>query len=45
MADWQMRDATTRFSEVIERAQVEGPQTIMRHGSPHAVLIDDGGVA
>ena len=30
MATWQVQEAKTRFSEVIERARTEGPQTITR---------------
>ena len=39
MATWQIQDAKSRFSEVIERAQAEGPQTITRHGTARAVLL------
>jgi prevent-host-death family protein len=39
MATWQVQEAKTRFSEVIERARTEGPQTITRHGAPHAVVL------
>ncbi len=39
MATWQVQDAKTRFSELIERARVEGPQTITRHGAERAVLL------
>jgi len=39
MAIWQVQDAKTRFSEVIERAQKEGPQTITRHGAERAVIL------
>jgi len=38
MAAWQVRDAKTRLSEVIERACAEGPQTITRHGKERAVV-------
>jgi antitoxin Phd len=43
MATWQLQDAKTRLSELIERAFVEGPQTITRHGAERAVIlsIDD----
>lgn len=43
MQAWQVQDAKTRLSELIERAQVEGPQAITRHGHARAVLlsIDD----
>jgi antitoxin Phd len=39
MKTWQVQEAKTHFSEVIERAQKEGPQTITRHGKPRAVVM------
>lgn len=39
MATWQVQDAKTRLSEVIERAHREGPQTITRHGTARAVVL------
>ena len=39
MAVWQVQDAKARFSEVIERAHTEGPQTITRHGAERAVVL------
>jgi len=39
MGIWQVQDAKTRFSEVIERARSEGPQTITRHGTERAVVL------
>ena len=39
MANWQVQDAKTHFSEVIERARSEGPQTITRHGAERAVIL------
>jgi antitoxin Phd len=39
MAAWQIQHAKTRLSEVIERAQTEGPQTITRHGAERAVVL------
>jgi antitoxin Phd len=39
MATWQVQDAKTRFSEMIERARTEGPQTISRHGTERAVVL------
>ena len=39
MATWQVQDAKTRLSELIERARVEGPQTITRHGAERAVVL------
>ena len=39
MTTWQVQQAKTHFSEVIERAQSEGPQTITRHGKPRAIVL------
>ena len=39
MTNWQVQEAKSRFSELVERAQHEGPQTITRHGTPRAVLL------
>jgi len=39
MSVWQVQEAKSRLSEVIERAQSEGPQTITRHGTERAVLL------
>ena len=39
MAIWKFQDARTRFSEVIERAHTEGPQTITRQGAERAVVL------
>jgi len=39
MAIWQLQDAKTRFSEVIECARRDGPQTITRHGTARAVVL------
>jgi antitoxin Phd len=39
MAVWQVQEAKTRLSEVIEQARTEGPQTITRHGTERAVIL------
>jgi prevent-host-death family protein len=39
MAVWQVQDAKTRLSEVIERARTEGPHTITRHGAERAIVL------
>jgi antitoxin Phd len=39
MPTWQVQQAKTRLSEVIERARTEGPQTIARHGAERAVVL------
>jgi antitoxin Phd len=36
---WQLQQAKTRLSEVIEEAQTKGPQVITRHGAERAVLL------
>ncbi|WP_313074785.1 type II toxin-antitoxin system Phd/YefM family antitoxin [Melaminivora sp.] len=33
-AVWQVQEAKNHFSELIERAVNEGPQTVTRHGKP-----------
>jgi len=39
MTTWQVQQAKTHLSEVIERARREGPQVITRHGKPRAVVL------
>ncbi|WP_375449603.1 type II toxin-antitoxin system Phd/YefM family antitoxin [uncultured Devosia sp.] len=39
MATWQVQQAKSRLSEVIEKAQNEGPQTITKHGVDVAVVL------
>jgi prevent-host-death family protein len=39
MRAWQLQEAKDQLSEVIETAQVRGPQMITRHGRPRAVLL------
>jgi prevent-host-death family protein len=39
MAVWQLQEAKTRLSEVIEEANTKGPQVITRHGSERAVIL------
>lgn len=36
---WQVQEAKTRFSELIEHARLEGPQTITWHGRERAVVL------
>ena len=36
---WQLQAAKSRLSEVVDRAQQEGPQVITRHGREAAVLL------
>jgi antitoxin Phd len=39
MAVWQVQEAKTRLSEVIEEANSKGPQFITRHGTERAVIL------
>lgn len=39
MASWQVQEAKTRLSEVIEDAHRKGPQIITRHGAERAVVL------
>jgi len=39
MAIWQLQEAKTRLSELIEEANAKGPQIITRHGSERAVIL------
>jgi prevent-host-death family protein len=39
---WTLQDAKNRFSEVVEHALNEGPQTITRRGKETAVLLSVG---
>ena len=36
---WQLQQAKTRLSEVIEEAHTSGPQIITRHGTERAVVL------
>ena len=40
MANWTVATAKAKFSELIDRAQGDGPQTITRHGRPAVVVVD-----
>jgi prevent-host-death family protein len=39
MQHWKLQDAKNRFSEVVKRANAEGPQTVTVHGKPAAVVL------
>lgn len=39
MSVWQIQEAKTHFSEVIEEANSNGPQVITRHGSERAIIL------
>ena len=36
---WQLQEAKNRLSEVVRKAQNEGPQTITLHGKDAAVVV------
>jgi prevent-host-death family protein len=37
--NWTVAEAKAKFSEIIERAVSEGPQTITKHGRTTAVVV------
>lgn len=39
MTSWQLQDAKSKFSELIDRVLEEGPQVITRHGVEVAVVM------
>jgi len=39
MGTWPVQEAKARFSELMERALTEGPQTITRHGAERVVVL------
>jgi prevent-host-death family protein len=39
MATWQVQQAKSHFSELLEKAEREGPQTITKHGAEKAVVL------
>ena len=39
MATWQLQNAKARLSEVVDKAQSEGPQFVTRHGKDWAVVL------
>jgi prevent-host-death family protein len=39
MDKWQLQDAKNRFSEVVKKAQQNGPQIVTRHGIEAVVVI------
>jgi antitoxin Phd len=39
MASWQVQEAKTRLSEVIDKACNDGPQIITKHGAERAVVL------
>ncbi len=39
MQTWQLQDAKSRFSELVDRALAEGPQLVTRRGAEAVVVI------
>jgi prevent-host-death family protein len=39
MAQWQTADAKQQFTSLVARAEDEGPQVVMRHNKPVAVVL------
>ena len=39
MSGWQLQTAKSQFSELVKRAQSDGPQQITVHGKPVAMVI------
>ena len=39
MKTWQVQQAKTHLSELIEQARTDGPQLITRHGNEQAVVL------
>jgi prevent-host-death family protein len=37
---WTVAEAKAKFSEVIDRARSDGPQTVTRHGRNAVVIVD-----
>ena len=39
MPTWKVQEAKARLSELLEKANAEGPQVIARHGKDRAVVL------
>ena len=37
--EWQLQEAKAKFSELVEKARMQGPQTVTRHGKPVVVVL------
>lgn len=37
--EWQLQEAKARFSELVQKAIEEGPQTVTRRGKPCVVVL------
>jgi prevent-host-death family protein len=40
-ANWQSQDAKARFSELVRRARVQGPQHVSVRGEPSVVVVSE----
>lgn len=38
---WTVAEAKAKFSELLNRAQIEGPQRITRHGKTTAIVVSE----
>ena len=38
-AKWQLQEAKNKFSEVVRKANEEGPQTVTKHGKDSVVVL------
>ena len=45
MQSWPMQDAKARFSELVKRAEQDGPQGITHHGRSVAVMLSHAAFA
>ncbi len=43
--EWQLQTAKMKFSELVRRANSEGPQTVTVHGKRNVVVISSGDYA
>ncbi len=39
MASWQVQEAKSQLSRIMELSKSEGPQTITKHGKPEVVVL------
>jgi antitoxin Phd len=39
MAKWQVQEAKAKFSELMDKAEHEGPQIVTRHGEDRVVVL------
>jgi len=39
MAKWQVQEAKAKFSELMDKAEHEGPQIVTRHGEERVVVL------